>query len=613
MKFNKLLISGALGLGIVSSGVLPYNVFSNEARAEASFEILKNEDVLSNISSNPDNVFMLKVPRDSYMTFYDVEGDKYSKVTSNLDTNNYTAKYYDTDFSKKSETGYNVDENFKNNYFLTGIYSSNNSDKNNPNDKKESVIDVYVSNEHVTPKDIIEKQPGHKRVTFKRGENGKFEILKLEDIEAKEPKKLTEKDKERPEVKNIVTINDFYTPDMDRVFYTPLIDSGGMGYTVSFPALYYNAKKGEHPIILAKSPKVLNKKLGDLGPLRSGTPVTSDKYISELLKDDKIRTEVLKDKEENLYRFVPFDSYVGEYENNLVMVGTEADDLLTELYLYVVSDKVNFSDFLKFYNHIPGIKIDLKDQFNIKKSYIPYTAYKENSSVENSVNDNPIVTPPSNEKPETGEGKGASTGENINESNAGKDLSNSNSGNIISKSENIILDNILTSKAGENTVSVIIKDNKNYSLTVNDTTEENKDFVLSKINDTTAKVKVFDLELLENGKSVKSDKLRTVKVALVEDLTNKDVSVYYIDKSNDIFEFIKSEVSNNVVTFETDHFSNYGIVISDKNSNVSANNMAITKKSSDKKLPNTGQTTNNYAVVAILSVAMLALKRKLKK
>ncbi|MBF0715065.1 YSIRK-type signal peptide-containing protein [Gemelliphila palaticanis] len=173
--------------------------------------------------------------------------------------------------------------------------------------------------------------------------------------------------------------------------------------------------------------------------------------------------------------------------------------------------------------------------------------------------------------------------------------------------ENII-NQELVKEIGDFTIKVIIKDSKKYDLKVNDVTDENKDFLLSKINNSSSRIKVFDLELLDfnNKNIVKTNKERTVKIVVSEDLSNKDVKIYYINKETGEFILIDSNVLGNTIAFDTNHFSSYGLVISDKKQ--------VNKSLSNKKLlPNTGGNADNKISFVGLSLLILfSIKRKYK-
>lgn len=171
----------------------------------------------------------------------------------------------------------------------------------------------------------------------------------------------------------------------------------------------------------------------------------------------------------------------------------------------------------------------------------------------------------------------------------------------------------LTKQVGDSVVTVIMEDSRKVDLQAKDVTAENKEFIQSKLNDKSATIKVFDLELLDfdNKSVIKSDKERTVKIVVTENIANKEVSVYYVDKATGQLVKVPAIVNGNTIVFNTDHFSSYGLVISDKEKSKTTS----TAKISNKKLPNTGETTNNIlGILGLAATVVISTRRKsLKK
>ena len=207
-----------------------------------------------------------------------------------------------------------------------------------------------------------------------------------------------------------------------------------------------------------------------------------------------------------------------------------------------------------------------------------------------------------------------------------------------------------------NTVTVTIKskdkgisvdlystDNKDLTLSAKDITknvnlENLKDKVVEDANNSIkdkkdiTSIRVVDLELQKDNKTVKVDVPRTVKVALLQNEQNKDILVYHIKEDNSI-ELIPSFVSENNLQFTVDHFSKFAIVAkiktalasSEKDINSSAvqeekkftvidtrgANSTPTPTNTPKTLPKTGATTNNF--LTALGFSLLALIALLKR
>ena len=209
-----------------------------------------------------------------------------------------------------------------------------------------------------------------------------------------------------------------------------------------------------------------------------------------------------------------------------------------------------------------------------------------------------------------------------------------------------------------NTVTVTIKskdkdisadlystDNKDLTLSAKDITkdvnlENLKDKVVADANNSIkdkkdiTSIRVVDLELQKDNKTVKLDVPRTVKVALLQNEQNKDILIYHIKEDNSI-ELIPSFVSKNNLQFTVDHFSKFAIVAKIKTAFASSekdiNSSAVqeekkftvidtrgansTPTNTPKTLPKTGETTGKSLTAIGLSLLAIVglLKRRKNK
>ena len=205
-----------------------------------------------------------------------------------------------------------------------------------------------------------------------------------------------------------------------------------------------------------------------------------------------------------------------------------------------------------------------------------------------------------------------------------------------------------------NTVTVTIKskdkgisvdlystDNKDLTLSAKDITkdvnlENLKDKIVADTNNNIndkkdiTSIRVVDLELQKNNKTVKLGVPRTVKVALLQNEQDKDILVYHIKEDNSI-ELVPSSVANNSLQFTVDHFSKFAIIAKIKTALASSekdiNSSAVqeekkftvidtrgansTSTNAPKTLPKTGETTNKSLVV--IGLSLLALIGLLKR
>ena len=206
------------------------------------------------------------------------------------------------------------------------------------------------------------------------------------------------------------------------------------------------------------------------------------------------------------------------------------------------------------------------------------------------------------------------------------------------KLPNLEINNI-TLKSKDNNISVDInsKNAENLTLSAKDITKETdleklKDKVIADNNnninhkDQITSIRVVDLELQKDNKTVKLNAPRTVKIALLQNEQNKDILVYHIKQDNSI-EFVPSVVTKDSLQFTVDHFSKFAIVAK-VNTAFSSNEKAIHSSSvkeekkvvntnstkldsSPKTLPNTGESTNNF--LSAIGLSFLALIGVLKR
>ena len=198
----------------------------------------------------------------------------------------------------------------------------------------------------------------------------------------------------------------------------------------------------------------------------------------------------------------------------------------------------------------------------------------------------------------------------------------------------------IKSKDKDISVDLYSTDNKDLTLSAKDITknvnlENLKDKVVADANNSIkdkkdiTSIRVVDLELQKDNKTVKLDVPRTVKVALLQNEQNKDILVYHIKEDNSI-EFIPSFVSENNLQFTVDHFSKFAIVAkiktafasSEKDINSSAvqeekkftvidtRGVNSTPTNAPKTLPKTGETTGKS--LTAIGLSLLAIVGLLK-
>ena len=199
----------------------------------------------------------------------------------------------------------------------------------------------------------------------------------------------------------------------------------------------------------------------------------------------------------------------------------------------------------------------------------------------------------------------------------------------------------IKSKDKDISVDLYSTDNKDLTLSAKDITknvnlENLKDKVVADDNNSIkdkkdiTSIRVVDLELQKDNKTVKLDVPRTVKVALLQNEQNKDILVYHIKEDNSI-ELIPSFVSKNNIQFTVEHFSKFAIVAkiktafasSEKDINSSAvqeekkftvidtRGVNSTPTNAPKTLPKTGETTGKS--LTAIGLSLLAIVGLLKR
>ena len=199
----------------------------------------------------------------------------------------------------------------------------------------------------------------------------------------------------------------------------------------------------------------------------------------------------------------------------------------------------------------------------------------------------------------------------------------------------------IKSKDKDISVDLYSTDNKDLTLSAKDITknvdlENLKDKVVADANNSIkdkkdiTSIRVVDLELQKDNKTVKLDVPRTVKVALLQNEQDKDILVYHIKEDNSI-ELIPSFVTKNSLQFTVDHFSKFAIVAkiktafasSEKDINSSAvqeekkftvidtRGVNSTPTNAPKTLPKTGETTGKS--LTAIGLSLLAIVGLLKR
>ena len=127
---------------------------------------------------------------------------------------------------------------------------------------------------------------------------------------------------------------------------------------------------------------------------------------------------------------------------------------------------------------------------------------------------------------------------------------------------------------------------KNYTLDIK------KVEVKKELTDKNVKY-VVDINVLENGHIVEiNDTKMKIRIALPEDLKGyKKYEAVYI-KDNQIQETIPATIEDGYIVFETSHLSEYGIVATEKISNI--------------ENPKSGDNIGFYIVTSVLSIIAIA-------
>ena len=199
----------------------------------------------------------------------------------------------------------------------------------------------------------------------------------------------------------------------------------------------------------------------------------------------------------------------------------------------------------------------------------------------------------------------------------------------------------IKSKDKDISVDLYSTDNKDLTLSAKDITknvdlENLKDKVVADANNSIkdkkdiTSIRVVDLELQKDNKTVKLDVPRTVKVALLQNEQDKDILVYHIKEDNSI-ELIPSFVTKNSLQFTVDHFSKFAIVAKIKTAFASSekdiNSSAVQEEkkftvidtrgvnsiptNAPKTLPKTGETTGKS--LTAIGLSLLAIVGLLKR
>ena len=383
--------------------------------------------------------------------------------------------------------------------------------------------------------------------------------------------------------------------------------------------------------------------------------VPSDALVSEALKPftgkvdglSENGNKVVVDKDGNVSEFnTPTDSTISE----ALKPFTDKVDGLSENSNRVIVDKDgNVSEY------------SLPTDTTISEALKPFTdkvdGLSENGNkviVDKDGNVSEFNTPtvaPTSETPKAFTGKVDGLSENGNKVVVDKDgnifEANAPSGApIVSELPELNINNnkiTVTIKSKNKDISVDINtaDAKDITLEAKDITkdvnlEDLKDKIIADANNNfkdkkdITSIRVVDLELQNDNKTVKLDIPRTVKVALLQNEQNKDILVYHIKEDNSI-ELIPSSVVNNSLQFTVNHFSKFSIIAKIKTafagSEKDISSFAVqeekkftiidtrgansTPTNAPKTLPKTGETTNKSLVV--IGLSLLALIGLLKR
>ena len=383
--------------------------------------------------------------------------------------------------------------------------------------------------------------------------------------------------------------------------------------------------------------------------------IPSDALVAEALKPftgkvdglSENGNKVVVDKDGNVSEFnTPTDSTISE----ALKPFTDKVDGLSENSNRVIVDKDgNVSEY------------SLPTDTTISEALKPFTdkvdGLSENGNkviVDKDGNVSEFNTPtvaPTSETPKAFTGKVDGLSENSNKVVVDKDgnISEANAPSgapIVSELSELNINNnkiTVTIKSKNKDISVDINtaDAKDITLEAKDITkdvnlEDLKDKIIADANNNfkdkkdITSIRVIDLELQNDNKTVKLDIPRTVKVALLQNEQNKDILVYHIKEDNSI-ELIPLSVVNNSLQFTVNHFSKFAIIAKIKTafagSEKDISSFAVqeekkftiidtrgansTPTNAPKTLPKTGETTNKSLVV--IGLSLLALIGLLKR
>ena len=201
----------------------------------------------------------------------------------------------------------------------------------------------------------------------------------------------------------------------------------------------------------------------------------------------------------------------------------------------------------------------------------------------------------------------------------------------------------IKSKDKDISVDLYSTDNKDLTLSTKDITkninlENLKDKVIADANNSIkdkkdiTSIRVVDLELQKDNKTIKLNVPRTVKIALLQNEKNKDILVYHIKEDNSI-ELVPSNIIKGSLQFKVNHFSKFAIIAKIKTAFASSEkdiNSSIVQEEKkftiidtrradstptnvQKTLPKTGETTTKSAIAIALSLlAIIGLLKRRK-
>ena len=201
----------------------------------------------------------------------------------------------------------------------------------------------------------------------------------------------------------------------------------------------------------------------------------------------------------------------------------------------------------------------------------------------------------------------------------------------------------IKSKDKDISVDLYSTDNKDLTLSTKDITkninlENLKDKVIADANNSIkdkkdiTSIRVVDLELQKDNKTIKLNVPRTVKIALLQNEKNKDILVYHIKEDNSI-ELVPSNIIKGSLQFKVNHFSKFAIIAKIKTAFASSEkdiNSSIVQEEKkftiidtrradstptnvQKTLSKTGETTTKSAITIALSLlAIIGLLKRRK-